>query len=210
MSFNRNWDTAVIIGSGPSLKQWQLEHVYYSEAYVIAVNDNYKVAPWADAIFAGDIQWWYYHKDSVITDKLKGIEYWTLEGVGSHFAKRHESPKLKEVPYTRELGVYNDKIHHGGNSGYNAIQLARLFGAKKIILLGFDHQHTQGLTHWFGDHDKYHFKKNADDVDRWVSNFDNLMSLMTDVDVVNCSLETAITSCRRSDIETELKESYVP
>jgi hypothetical protein len=42
----------------------------------------------------------------------------------------------------------------GHNSGYQALNLAVLSGAKKIILLGYDgREPPQGQpTHWFGDH----------------------------------------------------------
>lgn len=200
--FNRGklWETAVVIGSGPSLTSDQITEISESDARVIAVNDNYKLAPWADILFASDIKWWMYHKDHIPDIP----ECWTIEGVGSHFKKRYTYPDLNEIPFTREYGVYDNMVHHGGNSGYIALQLARLFGAKKIILVGFDHTHTNGKTHWFGDHDKTWFTKNADDTDRWLTNIERLLLDMRDVDVVNCSNETAIKNCRRSRLEFEL------
>ena len=44
-----------------------------------------------------------------------------------------------------------DTIHLGGNSGYQAINLAYHLGARKIIILGFD-MHRDGGAHWHGDH----------------------------------------------------------
>lgn len=197
---NDDLDTAVIIGGGPSLTQEQVTYLINTSTYIIAVNNAYQLAPFADMIFACDIQWWYYHKN--LLKFSHGC--WTLEGVGSHFAKRHKTPVLNEIPFTRDYGIYDDKVHHGGNSGYMAIQLARLMGFKKIVLIGFDHQHTNGQTHWHGDHDKRIFNKNADDLDRWNSNMERLLTDITDVDIVNCSLETAITACRRSTLELEI------
>lgn len=44
-------------------------------------------------------------------------------------------------------------IHQGGNSGYQAINLAYLFGASVIVLLGFDCSPSKsGEAHWFGQH----------------------------------------------------------
>lgn len=197
---NRKWDTAVVIGSGPSLSRDQIVEVHDSDAHVIAINDNYKLAPWADVLFASDIMWWYYHKDNIPT----GMECWTIEDVGDRFAKRYNYPNLNQVPFTKDYAVYNDKVHHGGNSGYISIQLARLFGAKKIILIGFDHTHTNGKAHWFGDHDKTWFRKNAEDTDRWLENIERLLLDMKDIEVVNCSNETAIRNCRRGRLEFEL------
>lgn len=198
---NHNWETTVIIGSGPSLTKAQVDYVYESEATVIAVNDSYKLCPWADMVFACDVKWWIHNRE--------GISYhpncWTLEDIGCHFNKRFDRPILNEIPYTTEFGIYSDKVHHASNSGYVAIQVARILGAKKIILIGFDHQHTDNKRHWFGDHDKKVFSKNADNVDKWVTDIDHLLLHMSDVDIVNCSLQTAITGCRRSFIENELR-----
>lgn len=45
-----------------------------------------------------------------------------------------------------------DSIRLGGNSGFQALGLALLFGAERVILLGYDMQLTNKRTHWHGDH----------------------------------------------------------
>lgn len=40
----------------------------------------------------------------------------------------------------------------GSNSGFQALNLAVLFGSKKILMLGIDCTIVNGNTHWFGDH----------------------------------------------------------
>ena len=49
---------------------------------------------------------------------------------------------------SREQGV----LHRGGNSGYQAINLAYLWGATRIILIGYDMMMNGTQRHWFGDH----------------------------------------------------------
>lgn len=95
-------------------------------------------------------------------------------------------------------------IHTGQNSGYQAINLAFLFGARKIVLVGFDMQHTGGRHHWFGNHPLG--MRNACGVDDWKKNFPKLAADLQaqGVDVVNCSEETALTCFRRSSLEQEL------
>ena len=51
-----------------------------------------------------------------------------------------------------KLGLGKDKIHFGGNSGYQAVNLAYLFGAVRIVLLGFDMKYSGKLIHWHGNH----------------------------------------------------------
>lgn len=197
---DRDWSTTLIIGGGPSLTQEQVDYARQSDARIIAVNDAYRLAPDADVLFACDIQWWYYHRKHVGTQ----IECWTLDGVGTHFNKRHNDPRLNQIPFTRTYGIYDEMVHHGGNSGYVAIQLARLFGSERIVLIGFDHQATGGKKHWFGDHDPSHFRVNVDHIDLWKQRIERLIQDMDDVDIVNCSIETSIQSARRSTLHFEI------
>lgn len=45
-------------------------------------------------------------------------------------------------------------VHIGGNSGYQAINLAYHLGAREIVLTGFDMRHIGGRAHWHRDHAK--------------------------------------------------------
>jgi hypothetical protein len=40
----------------------------------------------------------------------------------------------------------------GRNGGYQAMNLAVHFGAKRQLLVGFDMRAREGKSHWFGDH----------------------------------------------------------
>lgn len=50
------------------------------------------------------------------------------------------------------LALDQQSLITGRNSGYQAINLAVLSGAKRILLLGYDMRFIQGRSHWFGDH----------------------------------------------------------
>lgn len=202
--------TVVCIASGPSLTQDQVDVVEEQKHPVIAVNDNYKLAPFCDILFACDVLWWYehYYEAVKVCDKA---EFWTIYENGTAFENHRKGDypkKIHEVGYYRMNGLgTEEKVHHGGNSGYVAINLAYLMGASKIVLIGYDHKHTYGKRHWFGDHDSKKFKTNAEDTDRWLRNFKVLSDDLRHegVDLVNCSIETAIDSCRRGKLEEELK-----
>ncbi len=209
----KGWEEVVCLASGPSLTMDQVEQVYQSGYPTIVVNNTFMLAPWADVLYAADLAWWreYYTKAKfVMTEEDEGAEFWTLEG-NRDYLKRHHPDSfhhIKEVPFQRLPGLGIDKVHHGGNSGYHTINLAYLFGASKIILAGYDHQHAGGKAHWHGDHDKDKFRINAniEHMDRWLRGFDGLAHDLDHfgVDLVNCSIETAITSCRRSTLDIEL------
>jgi hypothetical protein len=96
-------------------------------------------------------------------------------------------------------------MFHGGNSGLLAIELARVLGATKIVLLGYDCK-VSGKSHWFGNHPEGF--RNADGIDDWIVAFDQLDKAYKElgIDLVNCSLDTALT-IRRSTLEKELENS---
>lgn len=202
--------TVICVGSGPSLTDEQVRIAEESNHPIIAVNDNFKKVVHPDIIFACDIMWWYKnYLDIVDTIDPEYTELWTITSIGSHFKKKKPlqySIPINEVGYYQQAGLGLSKVHHGGNSGYIAVNLAYLMGASKIILIGYDHKHTYGKAHWFGDHDMTKLRKNAEDVDRWVRNFESLSHGLNreGIDLVNCSIETAIISCRRSTIESEV------
>lgn len=95
-------------------------------------------------------------------------------------------------------------IHAGLNSGYQAIGLAYELGAAKIILIGFDMQHTGGKTHWFGDHPKG--LTNAHGIKNWIPGFTALAKGLEfqGIEVINCSIETALTCFKRAKLEDSI------
>lgn len=50
------------------------------------------------------------------------------------------------------LSLESGTLLTGRNSGYQALNLAVLAGAKRVVLLGFDMCFKGGKSHWFGDH----------------------------------------------------------
>ncbi|MFT0533935.1 hypothetical protein ACMHYJ_14070 [Castellaniella hirudinis] len=88
------------------------------------------------------------------------------------------------------------------NSGAGAIVSALKFGAKKVILLGYDCQKTGGVAHWHVDHPKG--LGNADSIDRWPAIFDRVRRNFPAANIVNCTQQTALTQFPLSNIEDEL------
>jgi hypothetical protein len=84
------------------------------------------------------------------------------------------------------------KIKSGcyANSGAGAIVTAIEGGATKVILLGYDCQHTNGKTHWHGDHPPH--LGNARQVDRWHEKFSQLAIKYAKIEILNASRETAL------------------
>ena len=84
------------------------------------------------------------------------------------------------------------------NSGAGAIVVAIVGGAKRIILLGYDCQKTQGKAHWHGDHPKH--LGNANKIDSWGKKFAELNKDYQHIEIINASRETALTCFPQMDL----------
>lgn len=107
--------------------------------------------------------------------------------------------------HNRGLNKAPMRIHYGNNSGYQALNLAYHWGARRMILLGFDCKSRAGKMHWFGDHPKP-LQNQIGAFKTWLETFPPLAKDLaaTGVEVVNCSRDTALTCFRRSTIDIEL------
>lgn len=110
--------------------------------------------------------------------------------------------RMQFVRVAREDGLSTtpQRINFGGNSGYQAIGLAYLWGAKRIILLGYDMQKTGGKKHHHADHKGL---PNLGDLDSWRRHM-NLLAVdlrKQGVEVLNASRETALKCFERTTPE---------
>jgi hypothetical protein len=141
-------ETAVILGGGPSLCAADVEYVR-GKARVIAINDAHRLSAWADALYFCDERWWrWHHTDSEYQHFAGRIITLENEALLQRDERVHS---LRHGP-SNGLSVRTDTLATGGNSGYQAINLAVLAGVKRIILLGFDMRAVSGRTHWHGGH----------------------------------------------------------
>lgn len=95
-------------------------------------------------------------------------------------------------------------IHFGENSGFQAINLAYLFGATRIILLGFDMQRTDGKEHWHGNHPSGLNRHSP--FEKFAKNFDALSKDLEaeGVEVINATRQTALKCFKRKNLEEAL------
>jgi hypothetical protein len=97
-------------------------------------------------LYACDFKWWKeYHSEAV---RVHHGEHWSISRpacseYGLRYVDGARGEGLPSPPST---------IRTGKNSGYQAIQLATLFGARRVVLLGYDFQRTRGREHWHPDH----------------------------------------------------------
>lgn len=190
----------MVCASGPSFSVQQAALVRTSQPAwrVIAVNTTWQMVPTADVLYAGDRTWWEEHLASVrigFAGECFTINRQLAHLAGISFVEHSDEPGLSQV-----FG----RIHSGGNSGHAAIGLAYLFGARRILLVGFDFQDSYGLSHWHGDHPAGLSQERP--YTGWVARLRGLIHGLQQqgVEVVNCSIETAIpeTTVARGDLAT--------
>jgi hypothetical protein len=196
---DRRWagQTVACIASGPSLTREDCDSLRAARLPAIAVNNAGlpPMAHWADVHYAADGRWWEAHSDALDYDRLKLAANGDVHGV-------------QLVHYTGKSGFEDrpDAIRTGRNSGYQALHLAAHFGARRIILLGYDMQATGGETHFHGYHARPMNNPGPGNFARWREHFAELAPELEKrgMEVINCTRETALTCFRRMSLEDVL------
>lgn len=213
----------VILGGGPSLTSRQLVAVSFAHqddrVRLIAVNDAYLWAPWADVCYAADPRWHRWHTDGVskphlglsplqVRDSWKYFagEKCSIESACSgQIAEDVHLLRNRDHPY-HGVGLSRDpaQLVTGRNGGFQALNLASLSGAKLVILLGFDGQTAgDGRTHWHGSHQRATPPQAYDEYRKSFSAAEAELEAVG-VRVINASPGSAINSFEKADIEVAL------
>ncbi len=135
-------------------------------------------------------------------------EFWTVNRdisrvFGLNFIESEKGGGLSKRPNTIRLG--GSTSGGGGNSGYQAVNLALHFGASRVILLGYDMQFSGKRKHWHPDHGGKMHNPDQRLMDGWVRRFAELAKEAT-ATIINCTRETALTCFPRQALETALGE----
>ncbi len=178
------------MATGPSLTSDDVEFVK-GKARVIAVNDGYRLCPWADCVYASDQPWWVKHHKAL--DSFQGMKYTVGQGRTPKPIKG--LPDVQVLKNTGTVGLETDPsaLRTGLNSGYAAINLAVHFGVSRILLLGFNMSPVNGKRHFFGDHKGL---ANYSDYTRFARKFDSIVEPLRalKISVINCTTPTRLTA----------------
>jgi hypothetical protein len=188
--------TVVCLASGPSLTHEDACYVR-GKARVITVNSSWQMAPWADAHYSNDHDW-FESQLGVMRRECLG-ELWC-----GHPTWRN--PRVRSIPFDkRARGIVTTpgRIAWGGNSGYAALNLAWQFGASKIVMLGYDQTDVNG-EHWHGSHAPSIWK--AFNWPMWRERFAEAAVdfVRLGVEVVNCTRHTTLTCFPLADLHETL------
>lgn len=211
--------TAVIIAGGPSLTRDQVDRVEQarngSAFRVIAVNDAYLLAPWADVQYAADARWHRWQEEG-IPKPLLGLTGADVRERWASFAGQKCSiendgpavvdPSIHMLRNAGEKGLSLDPraLVTGRNSGFQALNLAVLAGARRLILLGFDGQPgAGGKEHFHGGHPQATPRAAFQWYRQCMSAAENALNELG-VAVINCSPGTAIDTFPKARLEDVL------
>lgn len=177
----------VIIASGPSITRADVSLVEASGHDLLGINNAYQITDKLKIHYGCDTKWWRAHWDYLYPgpsryslkaeDNDEGVEGVTQMGKGERQGLSEEWPVLC----------------WGGNSGYQAINLAYLLGYKYMVLLGYDMKVNGKSAHWHKDHN---FPMCANPVSgtfpRWISDFGHLAKELKNrgVSIINASRDT--------------------
>lgn len=184
-------ETVVCIASGPSLTPADVDSVR-GKARTIVINSSYTLAPWADVLYACDGRWWDWHRGA---PDFRGLKFALTKA-----AAQWGVTVLKNTG-TNGLEHHRQGLRNGRNGGYQAINLAYHFGARRIVLLGYDMQRgPKGQQHWHPDHPT----KIGPDYRRWVTLFASIVPPLAKagVEIINCTRRTALECVPRAALES--------
>jgi hypothetical protein len=148
---HRRWEgeTVIVAAPGPSLTVEVAERCRGHRT--IVVQDAWRLLPWAEALYGCDLTWWEHHNG---VPDFAG-EKWSTHDDGTNDKRDAEAKygvKLIAGKAAESFSTDPAVLHYGSNSGFQAVNLAIVWGAARIVLVGFDMRVVGGKRHFFGDH----------------------------------------------------------
>lgn len=146
--------------------------------------------PQADVLYAADGTFWGMYRG---VEKFRGLKLTQDTWAARHYRDVHlvELTRKRDEILVDRPGVIGD----GGNSGFQALNIAVQFGAKKIVLVGFDMRLDAGI-HWHGKHPPGLVNPGDNNLVRWRKALNGAASRLAElgVTVVNASPISALTA----------------
>lgn len=138
-------------------------------------------------LYACDYKWWDHYRPA-----FGGLKVTQDQRAADEFG-------LLRVPSVDEPGLSLSplRIHQGGNSGYQALNLAVLLGAERVILLGYD---MHG-GHWHGRHGGGLNNPEPGNFARWIAAF---RTVRAPVPIINCTPGSALDAFPVANLEDVL------
>lgn len=176
------------MASGPSTKKAGVD-LLARRLTTFAIKKNIELCPWAEAVYGCDFPWWRSvrglpdYRGRKFAYEARACDQWGCDRV--------------LIPNVHEDRLLFDKVGTvgaGGNSGFQALNLAVQFGAKRVLLIGFD-MTDRGGVHWYGRNiwAQAH-NPTGSNFQRWVAAFTQAAPVLErmGVEVINASPVSAL------------------
>lgn len=188
---------AVIVASGESTQRAGVESTR-DRVNVLAIKKNVEILPWAEVCYGCDAAWWNLNKG---LPDFKGVK---IAHASTLFAN-YKDMKRVHIEDRDEILVDEPlRIGSGGNSGFQAINLAVQFGATSIALVGYD---MKG-EHWYGRNPLPMNNPAPSNFKRWLRGFRNAAPGLSKmgIEVVNCSDSSDIDCFQKISLRDTMTE----
>jgi len=185
----------LIVACGPSAARVDLEP--FRSSKVIAVNEAWRLCPWADVLYAGDAEFWQAGR----SDGFRGLRVSAADWPGVERVSVEGDDLVLDRP-----GV----VGAGGTSAFQALNLAVQWGARRIGLVGVDCRLDDG-EHWHARTPAQRGALRQSAVDRWIKAFDRAAPVLVGlgVEVVNHSGASALTGFRKEPLPEVLDAMWL-
>lgn len=171
----------------------------------MAINSTWRLCPWAEALYAADPTWWRSDQAPAagafagrrMTQDVNWKAVAEAEALGLDVWRSLDLPGLSLAAPT---------IHQGGNSGYQACNVAVLEGASRVLLTGFDMAAAAAGLHWHGAHGAGLHNPEPGQMARWRASFAKALPdfAAAGVEILNCTRGGALDEVPRRPLEEAL------
>jgi len=218
-------ETAVLIATGPSITEEQLQlvkrHQELGNCKVFTMNNVYENVPWTDVHFACGGDWWgLYYPRSKELQELKGTKYTWYPELAKLYNLNYVSAIVKDG-----LSVDPSVIHINHGSGPMSINLALHYGIKKLLLIGHDMKFAEDYDSKkkkVGSKPRHYFNEYPKTLQHWpsckigvskpgvldglIETYEKMVPQLKtlDMEVVNCTPNSALKCFRMSTLDAEL------
>lgn len=186
------------MGSGPSAAG--LAPLVVGKYPIIATNLSYRLTTPSDVLYAADAAFWRHYTGAGSHPGLK-------LSCSAHAVTHCRDVRLVSIVHATDM-VFGPigEIGAGGNSGFQALNLAVQFGAQRVLLAGLDFHGA----HWHDDH-KAGLRNPSERVMKsWAHMLDDQADRLRDwgVDILNLSRSSALKNYEKLELEPHGTEHH--
>lgn len=198
----------IVAAPGPSLTGDVVDAIRvrrWREPYMglIAVTGAAFILTDADIAYAGDAKWW---------DAYQGLpdfggERWTQDKGGADKAAERWGLNVVRSEHGSIPPLTGDTVAQGHNSAFQAVNLAVLFGVRRIVLVGLDLALGEdGRRHPFGDYAEPRLNMDSP-YGLFIRAFEDAAPVYAEggVEIVNASTRSALTAFPRVPLTEALR-----